>query len=272
MAEVFQPPSFRIQDGVAGDHERLAFVLDRLADMPGIQRLRSWAREALRPAPGDRILDVGAGTGDELQALATLVGPAGVATGVEPNPGLRAEATRRAEEFGSVARFVDGDAYALPLDDSTVDIARCERVFQHLDHPERAAAEIARVLLPGGRAVVIDTDWATTIVHPGDPAVLEEVKRFALGRFPNPFAGRRLPGQLAAAGLEVVDQGSQALIQDASSLDGMFDSLATSAVEAGVITEAQRAKLYSDLKAGAARGDFHFSVTMFAVLATKPVR
>jgi ubiquinone/menaquinone biosynthesis C-methylase UbiE len=269
MAEITQPSSFRIQDGTAGDTDQLVFVLDRQARMPGVQRLRAWAREALRPVPGERAVDIGSGTGEELQALGTLVGPRGAAIGVEPNPGLRAEATRRAADFGSAARFVDGEAYALPFEDSTVDIVRCERVFQHLDHPQRAAAEIARVLRSGGRAMVIDTDWATTIVHPGDPAVLDALARFALGRFPNPFAGRRIAGQLTAAGLEVTDRGSQALIQDASALEGLLPTMTTLAVTEGVITQAQRDQLHADLNAGAARGDFHFSVTMFAVLATK---
>ncbi|MFL6145814.1 MAG: methyltransferase domain-containing protein [Labedaea sp.] len=270
MAETSLPPTFRLQDGAAGDAAQLAVVLDQLDRFPGVQRLRAWAREALRLLPGQSIVDVGSGTGEELAALAVLVGRDGSATGIEPHPGLRAEATRRAEESGSTARFVDGEAYALPLESSTVDAVRCERVFQHLDHPERAATELARVLRPGGRALVIDTDWATSILHPGDPEVLAALNRSLPARFPNPFSGRRLPGQLAAAGLDVVDSGSQALIQDPSAVDGMLAPLTDAAVATGVITETQRAQLEHDLRTGAGRGDFHFSVTMFAYLAVKP--
>jgi len=264
-----QVPSFRVQNGVAGDAEQLALVLDRQATAPGVQRLRAWAREALRPLPGERVVDVGSGTGDELQALGTLVGPSGSAVGVEPNPGLRAEASRRAGESGSAARFVAGDAYALPFDESTVDVMRCERVFQHLDHPERAAAEIARVLRPGGRVALIDSDWGTAIMHPGDPAVIDAMARFLLDRYPNPYSGRRLAGQLSAAGLEITDRGSQALIQTPESFDAMMRTMTTLAVTAGAISEAQRDQLHADLEDGASRGDFHFSATMFGVLATK---
>jgi SAM-dependent methyltransferase len=270
MAETRLPPTFRIQDGAVSDATQLAAVLDRLDEFPGVQRLRAWARDVLRLLPGEGVVDVGSGTGEELQALAILVGRAGSAIGIEPNPGLRAEATRRAEESGSTARFVDGEAYALPLESSTVDAIRCERVFQHLEHPERAAGELARALRPGGRALVIDTDWGTSILHPGDPEVLAALSGFLPGRFPNPFAGRRLPGHLAAAGLEVEDSGSQALMQEPSAISEMLGPMLGPAVAAGAITDAQRAQLEHDLRAGAGRGDFHFSVTMFAYLAVKP--
>lgn len=270
MTEVSRPLSFQVEDGTPGDPAELITVLDIMASMPGVRRLRSWARDALDAKPGERAVEVGSGTGDELVALAEVVGPTGAAIGVEPNPGLRAEAARRAADAGSTASFVEGDAYRLPFEDSTVDIVVCERVWQHITEPDRAAAEIARVLRPGGRTVVIDTDWATAILHPGDPSVLEALRSFWLSRFPNPHSGRRLSGLLAAAGLEPGDLGSQALIQDPRAIDTLIETMSQAASDSGTITETQRAQLKADIYAGAARGDFHFSVTMFGVLATHP--
>jgi ubiquinone/menaquinone biosynthesis C-methylase UbiE len=267
MTETAKPGNFRIQDGVDGDASRLIMVLDLMAANPGVARLRAWAREALDPKPGERALDIGCGLGEEVVALGELVGPAGEAIGIEPNPGIRAEATRRAETAGSIARFIDGEAYRLPFEDATVDVVRCERVWQHIDHPDRAAKEIARVLRPGGRVVVIDTDWATVIVHPGDPAVVEALRAYWLSRFTNPLSGRQIRGHLTAAGLEFGDIGSQALIQDHASIAAMMAQLTSTALESQDITPAQLDELRADLEAGVARGDFHFSVTMFGVLA-----
>jgi len=267
MANLDRPVSFRVTDG--SPVAALVEVLDLQAAWPGVRRLRAWAREVLRPGPGERAVDIGAGTGEETQAMAAAVGPSGLAVGVEPNPELREVATERAAAAGSAARFVDGVAYALPFDDATVDVIRCERLFQHLDEPDRAAAEIARVLRPGGRALVSDSDWGTMVIHPGEEAVVEIVRRFWLGRFPNPLSGRRLGGQLTAAGLVVDDAGSQALIQDAAGAESMLSLLRN--VE-GLLTDDQRDRLLADLRAGAERGDFHFSVTMFAVLAHKEDR
>jgi ubiquinone/menaquinone biosynthesis C-methylase UbiE len=270
MSEVSEPGSFSAPTG-GGDAAPLIAVLDIQATMPGVRRLRTWAREVLAPKPGEHAVDVGSGTGDELQLLATAVGSTGAATGVEPNPALLAESIRRAEESGSTAKFVPGNAFELPFDESTVDILRCERVWQHLDEPQRAADEVARVLRPGGRALVIDTDWATTIMHPGDLEVVEAMRQMWLKRFPNPFSGRKLAGQLSAAGLRVDDIGSQALIQDPRAIDTMLAAMTATASDQSFITEEQRDQLIGALRAGAASGDFHFSVTMFAVLASKPL-
>ncbi|TCO54310.1 methyltransferase domain-containing protein [Actinocrispum wychmicini] len=271
MSDVDQPVSFQAPKGVSNDADlqRLTMALDVQAKLLSVRRLRSWAHDALAPRPGHRAVDVGAGTGEELQVLAISVGPSGDAIGIEPNAGLRAEAERRAEAAGSTARFVDGDAYALPFENSSVDLVRCERVWQHLAEPERAAAEIFRVLRPGGRAVVIDTDWATTILHPGDPAVVDAMVQSWLNGHPNPFSGRRLAGLLTAAGLAVADIGSQAQIHDAGLIEMVRKSMGAGAVEAGVITEQQLDQLLTDLYAGADRGDFHSSVTMFAPVAHK---
>ncbi|KIF73153.1 methyltransferase, partial [Streptomyces sp. 150FB] len=193
------------------------------------------------------------------------------ALGVEPNPGLRSVAERRAAEAGSTARFTDGDALALPLGDAEADVVWCERVFQHLAEPERAAAEIARVLRPGGRVALLDTDWATSILHPGEPEVVAALTGGALSSAANPYAGRKLAGQLAGAGLEIDDLGSQALIQGPGEVNWpLVRMLGETAVRREVITAQQRDQLYADLTAAAERGAVHMSVTMFGVIAHRP--
>lgn len=250
---------------------RLVGALDGQAASAGVRRLRAWAHDGLAVRPGERAVDIGAGTGSEVQVLAAAVGPDGEALGVEPNAGLRAVAEQRAAEAGSAARFVDGDALALPLGDAEVDVVWCERVFQHLAEPERAAAEIARVLRPGGRVALLDTDWATTVLHPGEPTVVAALADCALAAAANPYAGRRLLGDLAAAGLVVDDIGSQALIQDHRAVTWpLVRMLGEAALRRELITAEQRDALYADLEAAAAQGALHMSVTMFGVLAHRP--
>lgn len=237
-------------------------ALDQQSRLPGIPRLRAWTIAALGLRHGDRVLDIGSGTGEQARLLEETVGSQ--VTGVDPNPGMRAEAQRRAPR----AKFVDGNAYALPFDDASFDAVTCERVFQHLDHPERATAEIARVLRPGGRAVVTDTDWATAIIHPGEPEIVRVMTESMQGGVVNPYAARRLPGQLTGAGLTVDDIGSQALVQSPDAATGpLVRMLGRMAVDRGVIDALDCERFLTDLAAGAETGDFHMSVTMFAVLA-----
>ncbi|WP_067574340.1 methyltransferase domain-containing protein [Nocardia acidivorans] len=251
--------------------DQLIDVQDLQAALPGIRRLRNWAQDALALQPGESAVDIGSGTGSEVFAFADRVGPTGTALGVEPDPQLLNAAERRAKQYESTAKFVSGDAYGLPFGSETFDAALCERVFQHLTAPARAAGEIARVLKPGGRVVVMDSDWGTAIVHPGDRGVVRQVIETMVAGTTNPFAGRQLAGQLTAAGLVVDDIGSHALIQESGIGAGaLVARVADMAVARGAITEPQRDQLIADLEAGAASGDIHLSVTIFAVLAHKP--
>ena len=94
----------------------------------------------------------------------------GWVTGIEPNARLRALAASRAENNGVPnVSFIDGFAGALPFEDSSVDLVWCERVLQHLNDPQAAIDDIARVLRPGGRAVLLDADQGTRIMSDLDP-------------------------------------------------------------------------------------------------------
>ena len=267
----FSPTAFQ-RDHVAEDVDAeltaLLFVLDLQAGLPSVQRLRDWVLAVLAPQPGETAVDVGAGTGSEVVRFADLVGPSGRAVGVEPQSQIRAEAVRRAA--GSTAEFVDGDALSLPFDDGSVDVLRCERVWQHLADPQQAAREVARVLAPGGRAAIVDSDWGTAVTHPGDPAVERRVRDAMIRHTPNPFAGRLLRTQLQAAGLVVdPDIGSTGLVMPDEVLaqPAMLRTSADIAVEDGVVSR-EEADAYLDAIVGAAgRGEAFLAVTMFAAVA-----
>jgi len=248
------------------------FVLDLQEQLPGVQRLREWTLDVLHPRPGERAVDVGCGTGTEVRRLAGLVAPDGEAVGIEPDPGLREEAVRRAADAGAAATFLDADAGALPFEDGSVDVLRCERVFQHLADAEGAAREFARVLSPGGRVVVVDSDWGTLVQAQGDPDVVRRVDASSLRRMANPYAGRWLRGQLHRAGLAVdPDIAATAVVMPDDLLRNtqLLRINLDYALEDGAITEDEAAAYERDTQQTLEEGGAFFAVTMFGVLARK---
>ncbi|MFD8247310.1 methyltransferase domain-containing protein [Nocardia sp. NPDC059691] len=245
----------------------LVGMLDLQAALPGIRRMRAWGHEVLAVEPGERVLDIGSGTGTEVIELSERVGPDGDAVGADPNPAMLAIARGRAETADSRARFVEATAYQLPFSDGYFDAVRCERVYQHLDDPAAATTEIARVLRQAGRVLLIDTDWHTVIAHPGDPDVLARLSKAMLTTTPNPASGRRLRGLLTAAGFTIDDMGSEAVIWNPDTALPLYMQMISSASTSGAITEQEGRDLLATMDAGIAKGDYHLSVTMFAVLA-----
>jgi ubiquinone/menaquinone biosynthesis C-methylase UbiE len=102
-------------------------------------------------ATGD-VLEVAIGTGLNLARY-----PAGVRlTGIEWSPAMLQIARRRAAELGRAVDLSEGDAHALPYPDASFDTVVCSLSLCAILDPDRAVAEMARVLRPGGRLLLLD--------------------------------------------------------------------------------------------------------------------
>ena len=95
---------------------------------------------------GVSLLDVGCGTGDDVRDLAQLVGPRGRVVGVDVSGAMITEAKKRHATSELPVEFVEGDAQNLTFPDASFDHCRTERMLMHLDDPEKALAEMVRVV------------------------------------------------------------------------------------------------------------------------------
>ena len=136
---------------VQEEYARLAPDYDRRwARYVAITTRESLAR--LRPLPGERVLDVGCGTGVFLQALLQAQ-PSVEAVGVEPVPAMLAQAGRRLRDSVILVRAWAAD---LPFPDAAFDAVVCNSAFHYFPDPAAALTEMRRVLAPGGRLLLID--------------------------------------------------------------------------------------------------------------------
>ncbi|TLM80264.1 MAG: methyltransferase domain-containing protein [Actinobacteria bacterium] len=107
---------------------------------------------------GDRVLDIGTGPGYLARAAAERVGDTGRAVGLDASPEMIEQATARAKQEGSTAEFVLAGAQEMPFEDGSFDAVVSRLALHHIPAAvkERAIEEIARVLAPGGRVVLVD--------------------------------------------------------------------------------------------------------------------
>jgi ubiquinone/menaquinone biosynthesis C-methylase UbiE len=143
-------------------YTRWARLYDALAaDAPGVDRLRARAVEALAPAPGDVVVDMGCGTGANFPYLREAVGPAGTVVGVDFTPGVlsRARAHVRGAGWDNV-HVVRGDATTPPVE--STDAVFASFVSGMLADPAAVVTDWVDLAGAGGRVALLDLARSTT--------------------------------------------------------------------------------------------------------------
>jgi ubiquinone/menaquinone biosynthesis C-methylase UbiE len=154
-------------------------------------------REWLGARAKGRILDVAVGTGRNLPHF-----PADVTiTGVDLSPAMLAIARQRCTDLGRDADLREADAEHLPFADATFDTAVCALSLCTIPDPPAAIREMKRVLVPGGRLLLLDHIGST---WPPVYAAQWLLERITIATGGEHFTRRQLP-LVRAAGFEIVE-------------------------------------------------------------------
>jgi SAM-dependent methyltransferase len=261
------------------DPSFLVNTMDQTSRWPSIIALRAFEAAHLALRPGDSLLDLGCGRGEVACGLAAQVAPGGRVLGIDASDAMLDDARARAAAAGVDVTFRRGDGLALGEPDASFDAARAERVLQWIPDTEAAVAELVRVLRPGGRLSLIDTDWRTLAIDiPALDAARALVRGLVDDRGAAAAAGGRLVNLCRDAGLTDVavepathvwtewDPDTEPAPSGYFPLESVLPQLA----DTGHIDRAQADLVLEQMYATARAGRFFMSLTMFAVAARKP--
>ena len=145
--------------------DRVAERYDLMNDLMSLGLHRYWkvfAVSAARPRRGERVLDVASGSGDLARALARRVGAEGEVWATDVNRKMLERGRDRLLDEGALTPAVQCDAERLPFPQGYFDCVTVGFGLRNMTRKEQALAEMARVLKPGGRLVVLEFSkvWA----------------------------------------------------------------------------------------------------------------
>jgi arsenite methyltransferase len=175
--------------------------VEAMYQTPDVVEQRAEVRRRLRLSAGMAVLDVGSGPGLLAAELAADVGPSGRVCGVDVSADMVAMARARPDTADAAPmEFREGPAETLPYGDATFDAVVSTQVLEYVPDVPAALREMYRVLKPGGRVLILDTDWDSVVWHCGDPVRMNRVLDAWEDHLADPRLPRTLRASLDAAG------------------------------------------------------------------------
>jgi len=240
---------------------------------PDVVAQRAATLAALSLKPGERVLDVGCGPALLVAEMAHVVGSSGHVTGIDRSEPMLTVARRRCQPLTDRTTLLRGDATALPFPAASFDAAVSTQVLEYVAEIDTALAELHRVLRPGGRILLLDTDWGSAVWHSSDPERMRTILTAWMQRFADPYLPRTLAPRLRAAGFEVT--GHDVLVILNREHDPNTYSVANGQIMAGFakdqgVPPSLVEAWTTDLDQLGERGEYFFSLNRYLFTARRP--
>jgi ubiquinone/menaquinone biosynthesis C-methylase UbiE len=254
----------------AEDAARMAAFLEERAHLPDQAHVNARVVETLAPMSGERILEVGCGSGALCRLAAPRIRPEGHVTGLDISPDMIAAARRYADEAGvaDAITFDAGPAEALPYAKASFDAAFAARLMLHVTQPEVVLREMMRVVRRGGRVVLMDWDWETVTVDHPDRELTRRLLHWRCDHHGgNNWSGRQLWRLMLDADLRDVSVMPVVTVvhDEETSLTQSLWRAAQVSNDGGTVISNERDSWVSELKERLAAGRFFASIVYFIV-------
>lgn len=239
---------------------------------PDVVAQRSDTLQRIAIQKGERVLDIGSGPGFLAAMIADQTGPDGKVVGVDISQQMVDRASRRNRHTWLSYQCADGAM--LPFEDNSFDVVVSTQVAEYVPDVEAFTSEVFRVLRPGGRGLILATDWEGICWHSEYPDRMEKVLKAFTPHCADSKLPRTLTARLRKAGL-TVDDVSYFSIVNVDRYNGCYGEMVVPFIVAYV--KEQNTVPSDELQAWAdeqatlnARGEHFFSTGRFSFSVSKP--
>lgn len=225
---------------------------------------------------GDIVLDVGCGAGHDAMAIAKLVGSGGKVVGFDHDHTMLNRASQNIAHTCQNRDIVliQGCASQLPFQSDYFASCRSERLFMHLSTPEQTLSEMLRVIKPGGKIVIIDTDWASLSIDNPLPKIERTLSDFRISHIlNNGYSGRSLYRQFKKLELNNIKINVFPVCLTDIELFyylSMQQTVEDQALASQVVTESELECWRNELHRTAVNGCFYCTINIVMISANKP--
>jgi arsenite methyltransferase len=227
---------------------------------------------ALDLAADKRVLDIGSGPGLLAHDMAKAVGPRGRVYGIDLSQAMVAMASRRCAGQPWV-EFQTADASELPFPDDSFDAAVSTQVYEYVPNIPAALKELHRVLRKGGRAVILDTDYGSLVIHTENAPRMARVLAAWDEHFTHANLPRTLSRQLREAGFAVQDRLAIPMFnpefEDNTYGKGMLEMMASFAAGRRGVSQAEADAWFAEFAELGVEGKFFFCLNRYLFVAEK---